>query len=166
MVFHLFILKVVFATWKHTFIRMPFELHTYHCLSMEFDKLACPSLIFVYSHQLTLYQLSKISVSVIHDLNKVHYGFVLYIGKKQGRNEFVIRLQPSEAMYMKLTVCALFLRMPPPCNCAIFMILYDTDFQYCSFIVRRVLYTCDVWWPPYVLFGVSIWWYLIFPTND
>lgn len=26
------------------------------------------------------------------------------IGKKQGRNEFVIRLQPSEAMYMKLTV--------------------------------------------------------------
>lgn len=25
-------------------------------------------------------------------------------GKKQGRNEFVIRLQPSEAMYMKLTV--------------------------------------------------------------
>jgi glucose-6-phosphate 1-dehydrogenase len=24
--------------------------------------------------------------------------------KKQGRNEFVIRLQPSEAMYMKLTV--------------------------------------------------------------
>lgn len=26
------------------------------------------------------------------------------LGKKQGRNEFVIRLQPSEAMYMKLTV--------------------------------------------------------------
>lgn len=25
-------------------------------------------------------------------------------GQKQGRNEFVIRLQPSEAMYMKLTV--------------------------------------------------------------
>ena len=30
--------------------------------------------------------------------------FLLNIGKKQGRNEFVIRLQPSEAMYMKLTV--------------------------------------------------------------
>lgn len=30
------------------------------------------------------------------------------LGKKQGRNEFVIRLQPSEAMYMKLTVmCSL-----------------------------------------------------------
>lgn len=27
-------------------------------------------------------------------------------GQKQGRNEFVIRLQPSEAMYMKLTVSA------------------------------------------------------------
>lgn len=25
-------------------------------------------------------------------------------GQKQGRNEFVIRLQPSEAIYMKLTV--------------------------------------------------------------
>ena len=25
-------------------------------------------------------------------------------GQSQGRNEFVIRLQPSEAMYMKLTV--------------------------------------------------------------
>ncbi|CAN6449078.1 unnamed protein product [Victoria cruziana] len=28
----------------------------------------------------------------------------IFRGKKQGRNEFVIRLQPSEAMYMKLTV--------------------------------------------------------------
>lgn len=27
-----------------------------------------------------------------------------HAGQKQGRNEFVIRLQPSEAMYMKLTV--------------------------------------------------------------
>jgi len=26
------------------------------------------------------------------------------LGQKQGRNEFVIRLQPSEAIYMKLTV--------------------------------------------------------------
>ena len=25
--------------------------------------------------------------------------------QKQGRNEFVMRLQPKEAMYMKLTVC-------------------------------------------------------------
>lgn len=30
------------------------------------------------------------------------------LGKKQGRNEFVIRLQPSEAIYMKLTVCQSF----------------------------------------------------------
>ena len=28
----------------------------------------------------------------------------IFVGSKQGRNEFVIRLQPSEAMYMKLTV--------------------------------------------------------------
>ncbi|RRT74340.1 hypothetical protein B296_00009412 [Ensete ventricosum] len=30
--------------------------------------------------------------------------------KRQGRNEFVIRLQPSEAMYMKLTVSYSLLR--------------------------------------------------------
>jgi len=30
------------------------------------------------------------------------------LGKTQGRNEFVIRLQPSEAIYMKLTVCQSF----------------------------------------------------------
>ena len=29
---------------------------------------------------------------------------LMLTGQKQGRNEFVIRLQPSEAMYMKLTV--------------------------------------------------------------
>lgn len=36
----------------------------------------------------------------------LHALFYPGIGKKQGRNEFVIRLQPSEAMYMKLTVRA------------------------------------------------------------
>lgn len=30
---------------------------------------------------------------------------LMWTGKKQGRNEFVMRLQPDEAMYMKLTVC-------------------------------------------------------------
>lgn len=32
----------------------------------------------------------------------------IFLGKKQGRNEFVIRLQPFEAIYMKLTVCQSF----------------------------------------------------------
>lgn len=35
------------------------------------------------------------------DLNNLSQ--ILCAGQKQGRNEFVIRLQPSEAIYMKLT---------------------------------------------------------------
>ncbi|KAK4352270.1 hypothetical protein RND71_027788 [Anisodus tanguticus] len=34
----------------------------------------------------------------------MHYMKLHPLGQKQGRNEFVLRLQPSEAMYMKLTV--------------------------------------------------------------
>lgn len=34
-------------------------------------------------------------------MSSCHY---YYEGQKQGRNEFVIRLQPKEAIYMKLTV--------------------------------------------------------------
>lgn len=37
--------------------------------------------------------------------SSVFVAIYLCTGKKQGRNEFVIRLQPLEAMYMKLTVC-------------------------------------------------------------
>lgn len=33
-----------------------------------------------------------------------NWWYLCHLGQKQGRNEFVIRLQPSEAMYMKLTV--------------------------------------------------------------
>ena len=32
------------------------------------------------------------------------FALFLCAGQKQGRNEFVMRLQPQEAMYMKLTV--------------------------------------------------------------
>lgn len=37
---------------------------------------------------------------------------IFWLGQKQGRNEFVIRLQPLEAMYMKLTVRAWLLQIP------------------------------------------------------
>jgi len=46
------------------------------------------------------YRLAKTLTYVNNLLNA--YSF---LGQKQGRNEFVMRLQPSEAMYMKLTVC-------------------------------------------------------------
>lgn len=36
---------------------------------------------------------------------------LLCIGKNKGPNEFVMRLQPDEAMYMKLTVCILLLHL-------------------------------------------------------
>lgn len=39
--------------------------------------------------------------------NIIQCFFLLSSGKRQGRNEFVMRLQPSEAIYMKLTVCEL-----------------------------------------------------------
>jgi len=35
----------------------------------------------------------------------------MWTGKKNGRNEFVMRLQPDEAMYMKFTVCIILLHL-------------------------------------------------------
>ena len=40
-------------------------------------------------------------------------------GKKQGRNEFVMRLQPNEAMYMKLTVCICSISVVLKCSEAV-----------------------------------------------
>ncbi|KAG6421750.1 hypothetical protein SASPL_118307 [Salvia splendens] len=41
---------------------------------------------------------------LVLDLDRELMKWLISVGSKQGRNEFVIRLQPSEAMYMKLTV--------------------------------------------------------------
>lgn len=62
-------------------------------------------------------------------------------GQKQGRNEFVIRLQPSEAMYMKLTVSTCWtnhnireyvLAMNPLLACHIYIYQNDESFFLCN----------------------------------
>lgn len=54
-----------------------------------------------------MYQKTKSNLSTGQKICLLVYTLMQFAtGQKQGRNEFVIRLQPSEAMYMKLTVSA------------------------------------------------------------
>lgn len=54
-------------------------------------------LLFILNNSLCDFMQTKI-------LNSDFLHYLDITGKKQGRNEFVIKLQPSESMYMKLAV--------------------------------------------------------------
>lgn len=69
---------------------------------------------------------------------------LMCIGKKQGRNEFVMRLQPKEAMYMKLTVRNCFVTMPPVVTW-FFKVILGLRIQSCCEKQNTLLLHCLCW---------------------
>lgn len=76
-----------------------------------------------------------------------HHNFVLS-GKKQGRNEFVIRLQPSEAIYMKLTVCVFGLLFATPLRSCVWR-----DFVHVN--IKNTSYLKFIWCLVFLLLQVK-----------